>query len=70
MNHSGHGRHGIPPMVIGCGAMLVALLLLPSLGASGAVAVVALVLLLCPLSMLVCARGERANGDAADAIQR
>lgn len=57
MDHSKHTGHGILHMVLGCGLMLVAVLLLPSIGAGWAAGAVLIAFLLCPLLMLFLMRG-------------
>jgi hypothetical protein len=64
MDHSKHSGHGVIHMVVGCGLMLVAILLLPSFGGGWASAVVPLAFLVCPLMMLFLMRGS--DGRAAE----
>lgn len=51
-DEAGKPRHGPLPMILGCGLTLAAVLALGLVGPGWGVAVVALVLLVCPLLML------------------
>ncbi len=51
-NDGGGSRHGLLPMIVGCGLTLAAVLALGLVGPGWGVAVVALVLLVSPLLML------------------
>ena len=60
-NHKAGKSHGWFHMLIGCGLMLIALLVLSSVGAGWGTALILLALLICPLAMIAMLGGSWSN---------